>query len=403
MRSFHHAAVRAAAALLLCAATAMPAAAQDQPSEFPSFQVPGWTFTPGVAFGTLYDSNVAIAGPDEFGKTASDSSFQMEPFGQLEFFSPRTSFSSGYRGSLRRYFDLTDLDSVDHRAYFTLRHHVSRRITVFGDESFSQLPTTDALQLNGLPFARVGARYNAAGAGVDARLTRSLDLSTRYDMAWVEFLSQTVSTPLTGGVVHGIRTDLTHRFNARLSAGGEYGFRWADLNNRLRQFNYQDVGGVLQYRGGENTHMEFGAGMSHLLDRVTNSTRTSPYARFSITHRTQRATYGADYRRSYAPSFYLGGSHQGQEVKGYVDMPFRRNRLYVSEMASWRRSSPIVVTNNPLDTVWVRSSLGYTVQRWIRVEGYHYYMNQDNSLAGGQITRQLLGVQLVISEPVRIR
>jgi hypothetical protein len=43
------------------------------------------------------------------------------------------------------------------------------------------------------------------------------------------------------------------------------------------------------------------------------------------------------------------------------------------------------------------------VQRWLRVEGYHLYMNQDNRLAGGQITRQMIGAQLVVSEPVRIR
>ena len=41
-----------------------PAAAQEQSTEFPSWRVPGWSFTPGIVFGALYDTNVAIASPD---------------------------------------------------------------------------------------------------------------------------------------------------------------------------------------------------------------------------------------------------------------------------------------------------------------------------------------------------
>src|SRR4051794_10227519 len=105
MSAPNHFAVRAGALLLFCAAFAGQAAAQDSQAEFDASRLAGWSFTPGVAFGTVYDSNVALSGPDVNGKTASDSLFNLEPFGQLEFFSARTRFSSGYRGALRRYFD----------------------------------------------------------------------------------------------------------------------------------------------------------------------------------------------------------------------------------------------------------------------------------------------------------
>src|SRR4029079_18363416 len=183
-------ALRASAALLLAAAVAAPAAAQSAPvapAEFDSWRVPGWSFTPGVAIGTVYDTNVALSGPDVNGQTASDKLFRLEPFGQLEFFSPRTQFSSGYRGELRRYFELSDLDGTDHRAYVSLRHRVNRRVSVYADESYTRLPTTDLLELNGLPFFRVGSRYNNIAGGVDARLTKSVDLSTHYEMSWVDF------------------------------------------------------------------------------------------------------------------------------------------------------------------------------------------------------------------------
>src|SRR5579859_6550053 len=112
----------AALVAALVALAAAPAAAQDQPSEFESWRVPGWTFTPGVIFGTLFDTNVAVAFPPSGSqRTASDTLFQVEPYGQLEYLSPRTNFFSGYRGFLRRYMTLHDLDGIDQRGYMSLR------------------------------------------------------------------------------------------------------------------------------------------------------------------------------------------------------------------------------------------------------------------------------------------
>ena len=402
MRALHFV-HRGFVAALMAAAVALPASAQDRPAELQSWQVPGWSFTPGVSIGVVRDTNVAIAGPDVNGNTAADTLLDITPFGSLEFFSPRTTFKSGYRGGLKRYFDLDDLDSVDHSAYFTLRHRLSRRVTLFADETFSQMPTTDVLLLNGLPFARVGSRFNAAGGGVDARVTKALDLTVRYEMSWAAFERQDNSPQLTGGIVHGVRSSLRHHFTERVSAGGEYGFRWADLNEGTRQFTYQDAGGLVQYKAGEDTLFEAAGGLSHLNDRRLGVTRDSPYVRVALMHTAQRVSGGANYRRSYAPSFFLGGSHLAQEISGYVDMPLNRNRTYVQGMAAWRRADAALLGEPALKTLWLRAALGYKVQRWLRVEGYHLYMNQDNRLAGGQITRQMIGAQLVVSEPVRIR
>jgi len=388
---------------LLAAAAAVPTSAQDRPAELQSWQVPGWSFTPGVCFGTVYDSNVAIAGPDVNGDTASDTMFQIEPFGQLEFYSPRTTFASGYRGGFKRYFELGDLDSTDHRAFFNLRHRLSRRVTLFAENTFAQLPTTDLMVLNGLPFARVGSTFNAASAAIEARVTKTLDLTARYEMSYASFDREDEAPQLTGGIVHGVRSSLRHHFTERASVGGEYGIRWADLNDGARQFTYQDVGGVVQYKAGEDTTVEGAGGLSYLIDRRFDVTRTSPYVRAAVKHRASRASVGADYRRSYSPSFFLGGSHLAQEIGGYVDMPLNRNRTYVQGMAAWRRADPVLLGEPALKTLWLRGALGYKLQRWLRVEGYHLYMNQNNRLAGGKITRQMIGAQVIVSEPVRIR
>jgi hypothetical protein len=390
----------AAAVAALCAVAGAPVAAQQAQTELQSWQVPGWSFTPGVSFGTVYDSNVAIAGPDVSGSTASDTLLRIEPFGQLEFFSARTSFSSGYRGSVRRYFELNALDGLDHRLYATLRHRITRRVSLFLDESFQQAPTTDAIELNGLPFARIGTRHNMFGGGIDARVTKALDWTTRYELGIVDFVGE---TPLSRGVVHGIHTSLTHRLGQRTSAGGEYGIRLADLNDGLRQFHFHNAGGVVQYRTGEHTTLDLNGGLTYLVDRLTDETRTGPYVRAAIVHRAPRATIGGEYNRSYSPSIALGGTMRAHEARGYVDMPFRRNRLYVQESASWRRTDPFTATEPALASVWVHSTLGYAIRRWMRLEGQHTFTSQDNRLAGGRVTRHMLGVHLVVSEPMRIR
>lgn len=388
-------------ALLASAGVAAPAAAQDQSTEASSWNIPGWTFTPGIIVGALYDTNVAIASPDVNHKTAGDTLLKYEPFGHFEFISARTNFSSGYSGALSRYSDLGDLDGTDHRAYVSLRERLSRRVTIFLNDNYSQAPTTDRLELNDLPFQRTGSRHNALAGGVEARLTKSLDLLTRYEMTWVDFVRQ--DTALTGGVVNGIRTELTRRLSDRLSAGGEYGFRRADLNQGTRQQLFQDAGGVLHYRTGVHTSVDGSFGVVHLEDQTRALSRTGPYVKVGLTQRAERATFGVNYSRSYVPSLAFGGTNQSQEARGYVQMPLRRNRLYLQESAAWRRTDPFDPAEIALDSLYLNTVVGFAVQRWFRVEGYHAYSTQDNRLAGGQITRHVAGVQFVVSEPVRIR
>jgi hypothetical protein len=399
MTQIFRAIVFAAAAALLAA---WPAAAQDQPSEVESWRVPGWTFTPGVVFGTLYDSNVAIAFPQTpGGHTASDSLYQMEPFGQLEYLSPRTNFFSGYRGFLRRYFALHDLDSLDQRSYVSLRERLTRRVTFFFNDSFLQVPTTDQLQLNGIPFQRTGSRYNAFAGGIETRATRSTDINARYDLTWVDFDRK--DTLLTGGTVNGIHVDVSHHFSERATLGGEYAIRMANLDRNTQALTFQETGLVARYRTGPETTLEVAGGMAHLLDRGRDTSRTGPYVRGSLMHRAQRVTVGVDYERSYVPSFVFGGTNQSQEARGYVQMPFSRNRFYVQEAAAWRRTDPFLSQELPLHSIWVNNVVGYALQRWFRIEGSYAFTRQDTRLAGGQINRNIFGVQFVVSQPVRIQ
>ena len=69
----------------------------------------------------------------------------------------------------------------------SFRRLVSKRVTFVSSEDYARVPTTDELDLNGVPFSRTGARRNAFSGQVDARLTKFIDLSVKYDNTWVRF------------------------------------------------------------------------------------------------------------------------------------------------------------------------------------------------------------------------
>jgi hypothetical protein len=398
---------------VLAALAAAPAAAQEQPTEFQSWRLPGWTFTPGVTVGALFDNNVAIApAAVPGGKPASDKLFTLQPFGQLEYYDARTMFSSGYHGTLRRYVELSGLDGIDQRGYFTLRRMMSRRVTLSAKNNFMSVPTTDQLELNGVPFRRSGALYNDAAVGLEARLSRTLDLTAAYENTWVDFVRK--DTRLTGGFVNGARASLSTRVSGRSSIGVEGGVRVAHLTETTPgplltlepvpvTLLFEDVGAVYRYRTGPLTVVEAAFGVAHLDDRTRDITRNGPYGRAGVTHRAERATVGLFYERRYVPSLAFGGTNQSEEARGYVQMPLARNRFYVQESAAWRRTNPFVAGEPPLASIWVNTLAGMQLQRWVRLEGYWVFTRQDTALPGGLISRHVIGAQFVISEPVRIR
>ena len=392
-------AVMAAAVICACAS---PAAAQQQ-EDVASWNFPGWSFTPGVSLAGVWDSNVGLAdAPASTQQTDSDRLFMIQPFGRIEYLSPRTTFATGYRGNLRRYMEVDQLNGFDQRVDASIRRLVTRRLTLFLSDNFADVPSTDETELNGVPFSRTGTRTNTLNAGGEYRLTQYTDLAVRYENTWVTF-DRNADTFLAGGVVNGVRTELSHRMNERVALGGEYSLRLADLNEGTRELTFHDAGGTLRYVAGPRTTVSAAAGVSYLEDKAEALTRTGPYFRVGVTHAIERATVGAAFERSFVPSFGLGGTTQSQELRGYVRMPISRSRLYVQGSAAWRRSDPLIETELELDTIWLRTTVGYSATRWLRLEGFHAYTRQDSIVTGGEIDRQRAGFQVVVSQPMRIR
>ena len=132
----------AAVAVLLCLEPGV--AAQERSREFESRATRGLTFTPSVSVGGGWDSNVAVAADQALGRqTERDTLFTLEPQGLLEFRDNRTEFIGGYRGFVRRYLDVEDLNGFDQRIFVSLQRMASKRVTVFVRDEYADVATTD--------------------------------------------------------------------------------------------------------------------------------------------------------------------------------------------------------------------------------------------------------------------
>jgi hypothetical protein len=377
--------------------------AQETPTEFAARRSPGWSVTPGVTIGPLWDSNVALtsATAEETNSVQADTLLIVQPTMQVGFVSPRTEFTGGYLGYIRRYKDLDQLNGIDHRSFVSFKRLATRRLTYSFSNEHAQLPTTDQLLLNGVPFGRIGTRMNLLTGGVSARLSKVTGLSVRYENTWVEFDRN--NTVATGGWLNGVESELSRQVNEQLGVGAEYGVRFADLDEGARQLTFNELGGAVHAKHGPHTMLTFAGGLAHLSDRTLGLSHTGPYLRAELTHDTGKATVGASFENTFAPSFGVGASNRNKEVRGFVRMPLDRNRMYIQGSAGWRRTEPFDdVTVLNLDTILLRSTLGYATSRWLRLEGYYAFSRQDTRIAGGGINRHVAGTQVVVSQPMRI-
>ena len=388
--------------IALLVAVAPAAAQQSDPApEAQSYRIPGWSFTPSLALGATYDTNVAlIDAPADIGNTQGDTFFNIVPGGQLEFIGKYTDFSANYRGFIRRYLELDALNSYDQRASLSVKRLISRRLTISARDSFADTPTTDDTEVYGVPFRRAGSRTNTLGVASDYRFTKYTSLSSRYDQTWVEFDRPDLF--LTGGWIHAVRNELSHRVSERVALGGEYAYRYATLDRGNRNFTFQDAGGVVRLTLGPHTTASAATGFAVLHDRNLDITRTGPYVRLNLTQALERATVGVNYDRQYVPSFGFGGSSNSQELRGWVQMPLRPG-LYTQGSAAWRRMMPFEANVLQLDTIWIRSAIGYAAARWARVELLYTFTRQDSIVTGGEVNRHRIGVQFVISQPMRLQ
>jgi hypothetical protein len=394
---------RLVAVAAACAVSVTVAAQQPPPTEVQSSPIAGWTFRPGIAIATTYDSNVAITtAPASTGETPSDTMLSINPVGALKYYGKRTVFDADYRGTIRRYQELSGLNGYDQHMSARIERRATKRLTIFAQNTFSAVPTTDELELNGAPFKRAGSRHDALAGGMAFRLTAYDTLSARYDFTWVDFDRN--EPELTGGIINGVHSELSHALTDRLSVGGEGSYRFANMDvDGGRRLRFVDLGGIVNYRLNESTRLSAAAGWGHLNDLLLNTTRSGVYVRGSLTRVALQSVFGLSYERSFLPSFGFGGSNRSQEVRSWVDLPPIGRRVFTQASAAWRRTDPFQLNELQLDTIYIRGTAGYALSRWMRAQGFYLFTRQDSIVTGGEINRHRVGGEIVLSQPVRIR
>jgi len=370
---------------------------------------PGWIFTPSISSGATWDDNVVLVNPGT--NPPSDYGFPITPSASLDYTGKFTRFSTGYSGSFVRYVTLTELNSLQQSLRATVERKANTRVMLFGQESFTAAPTTDVLQLGGVPFYRIGSRSNAATGGVQATVARHTTIRSSYTLRTVDFDTNVfTASQLQGGYAHEITTSIDQAVTRHFTVGAEYEFSRAIVNGTEvlgvpgrpeDRFNMQTVLGTAQFQAAAGTTISGGFGLAMLGGGLTHEARTGPEWRAAIAQKAGRNTVSASYSRSYIPSFGFGGTFQNQQWSAAIHMPI--HRAYVDGGFTWLNNDPLDTLQPSLRTAWVSGTVGYYMTRWLSLEGFYGHTQQDSQRAGGQLTRNQLGFQVVAVKPMKLR
>jgi hypothetical protein len=391
------------AAVQCVALTALPASAQEAEGELRI--APGFVFTPSVAMGFIHDDNPVLAA--DISSPPSDGLTTVQPSVDLTYTAKHVFLVGGYRGNFQRYSSLDAYDSYNQGGHAEYRQQFSRRVSLSVRDNFTLSPTTDLVEVAGVPFTRTGTTQNTISSSVSVNASRHLHMNVGYNFQWLQFnRPEAPSSPLLeGGTGHTVSLRADHALTSRLKVGGDYRLQVANIGETQsnESFTIQNAEGIVTLRLSPTTTIEAGAGISRLALPEGNGTHLGPAGHFSLHRQTEYALFTVSTSRSFVPAFGFGGSFANQEVLAGVRVPFARHRGYVDGNMTWSESEPALQRELAITALWVRTTVGYLVQRWLRLEGFYHGAFQDTPVAGGRINRNRIGVQAVVGYPMRLR
>lgn len=392
-------------------ATPLPVRAQSSSSIPAQQSAPGWIFTPSIASGGTWDDNVLLVNPGT--NPLSDYGTPITPGASIDYTGRFTKFSSGYTGAFVRYMTLEELNSLQQSFHASVDRKVSPRVTLIGQESFTKAPTTDVLQLSGVPFYRIGSRTNAASGGAQIALAKHTTLRSNYTLRTVDFDTNLLTdNQLQGGHAHEVVTTVDQALSRHFSVGAEYDFSRVLVNGERTlagptpedRFNMQTYLGTAQYQVASGTTVSGGVGLAVMSAGLTHEARTGPEWHAALSQKTGRSVVSTSYERSYIPSFGFGGTFQNQQWDANIHTPFGHSRAYVNGGVLWMKNDPLDTIAQPsLRTLWLSGSVGYYLARWLSLEGFYGHTQQDSQQPGGQLTRNQIGFYVVASKPMKLR
>jgi hypothetical protein len=392
-------------AVVLLAALPGPVAAQDSNfalsgGDTRPVLVPGWTFTPSILYQGVWDDNVLVRGTGD--EAPRDFLNILNPKADVTFLGRRGQVDAGYDGAFVFYRQLETLNSYDQHARVSARRLVTRHVTLFLTDMFAAVPTTELVRFIAVPFTRTGSQLDDLRTGVEMALSKYTSMKVSYNFQWVKFDRDDPLAPLLrGGHSHGATLSLRHAISENTTLLADYDIQHAIVAVN-GTFDVQNAGAGVERKLSDYTRIYLAGGVARV--GVTNfaAPRTGPVLRGGILHQYQRAAIDLSYSRSYVPAFGFGGTYQNEEIATAVRLPLSQ-RLYTNSSVSWRRNEPLTPGDPSLRSVWIEGVVGYSVQPWLRLEGFYAGSRQTIAQPGTERDHNRVGFQIVTFKPLRVR
>jgi hypothetical protein len=360
----------------------------------------GWTVTPGIALGTVWDDNVlSLANNDQ---PLGDRTNLINPSVGVSLNGRFDQLSGFYSGTLLRYRQFEPLNSYSQLAYASWRRLLSKRFTLTADESFAQAPTTELVQFVGVPFVNAGSTIQDARVGIEARLTGRTSILGGYNFSLVKFDTTPFTPQLKGGHSNGVSAEWRYKVSELTTFSVDYSGQQATVTNVVGTFVIQSIVGEVDRQISDLTYVFGGLGLARVSSNGYGPAQTGPSGRVGIARQFRRAGFDLTYSRSVVPSYGFGGTWQSQEVMGRARVPLAR-RLTAQSSIAWQSNYALTIAQPNLHSYWFEATVGYAWQPWLSLGGFYTRTNQTIERPGGAVDRRQVGIQVVTTRPMRVR
>jgi hypothetical protein len=367
----------------------------------------GWTFTPTVGFAEVYDDNISLFGVNTAEGQNDDYISSVFPSADVRYSGKHTRFGANYTGAFLNYRTFSLLNRWDQRAEVDFRRQETARLNWFARAHGAVLPSTDAIELGGIPFRHTGATTLDGRGGFEYVFNAHDSLSSSVNYQDVRFDRPIdVTASLRGGHVMESINTWRHKLSSRLATGGDYSFRRAQVTGDVETFNIHTAEAALDYEMSRSWSVSGGAGIVYLASTETTAASTDPAYRVSLNWHRGLTTFHVGYLHSFIPSFGFGGTVKNDEFGvGFHTPLFGSRRFYFDQSAVYRDNEPLtdLTEQLPLRSLRTYSIFGWVPQPWVRFEAFYARVQQTSRQVGGELFRNRVGFQIVTSKPMRVQ
>ena len=366
----------------------------------------GWTFTPMVGFAEVYDDNISLFGVNTAEGENDDYISSVFPAADVRYSGKHTLFGAGYSGSFLNYRTFSVLNRWDQRAEANIRRQETARLGWFGRANAALVPSTDVIELGGIPFRHTGARTIDGRGGFEYKLGARDSITSSLNYQNIEFdRPLEAAGSLRGGHTTESMNAWRHKLSSRLATGADYSFRRSQVTGDLEAFNIHTAEGAVDYDLSPTWSVSGAGGIVFLEETGTTPATADPAYRAALNWHRQLTTVHVGYTHSFIPSFGFGGTVKNDELGvGFHTPLFGSRRFFFDQSAVYRDTEPLtnITEQLPLVSLRTHTVFGWVPQPWVRFEAFYARVQQTSRQPGGALYRNRIGFQIVTSKPMRV-